>query len=155
MTSQCLMVWSPCWVLVNFLSVKSISSEVLALDDHTKDCNKKYSCKYCDKKFKNPGPLRSHENVHTGDRPFQCEVCDKTFKDPSHLKRHEYASHTNHRPFKCSFCDKRFIEPGDLRKHEKIHTGEKPFKCQFCDKAFRQSKAKKVRCSSHCFMKYL
>ena len=98
--------------------------------------------------------MRSHENVHTGDRPFQCEVCDKTFKDPSHLKRHEYASHTNHRPFKCSFCDKRFIQPNEVKKHEQIHTGEKPFKCSFCDKTFGRAKSKEVRCSLHSFTNY-
>ena len=134
------------------MSVPSIYLDFLDLEKHVKDCNKKHFCRYCEKKFNDPSSLRRHENVHTGERPFKCEVCDKSFKEISHLKRHEKI-HTNNKPFKCSFCDKRFIEAGDLRKHEKIHTGEKPFKCQFCDKAFRQSKAKKVRCSSHCFMK--
>ena len=95
------------------LSVLSIYSDFLALEKHVKDCNKKHSCKYCEKKFKDPGSLRSHENVHTGERPFKCEVCDKTFKDPSHLKHHEKI-HTNNRPFKCSFCDKRFIQPNEV-----------------------------------------
>ena len=95
------------------LSVLSIYSDFLALEKHVKDCNKKHLCKFCEKKFKDPGSLRSHENVHTGERPFKCEVCDKTFKDPSHLKHHEKI-HTNNRPFKCSFCDKRFIQPNEV-----------------------------------------
>ena len=114
----------------------------------------KLSCKYCEKKFQNPGNLRHHENVHTGDRPFPCKFCDKKFKDPSHLKHHErtHIKDENSHKFKCDVCDKRFIQPNQLRKHEQIHTGEKPFKCSFCDKTFRRAKAKEVRCSFHNFI---
>ena len=133
------------------LCILHISLEVLDLAKHVKECNKKYACKYCKKKFQNPGSLRHHENVHTGDRPFPCKFCDKKFKDPSHLKHHErtHIKDENSHKFKCDDCDKRFIQPNQLKKHKLMHTGEKPFKCDFCDKKFRCVKSKKVRCSLH------
>ena len=36
------------------------------LGKHVETCNKKYSCKHCGKRFRNPGSKNHHENVHTG-----------------------------------------------------------------------------------------
>ena len=105
------------------LSVPSIYSDFLALEKHVKDCNKKHSCKYCEKKFNDPSSLRNHENVHTGDRPFKCKYCEKGFKDYTGLKSH-IQSHENIKQYKCDICDdKAFRRMADLKKHKLRHQG--------------------------------
>ena len=46
------------------VGVLSISSEFLDLGKHVENCNKKYVCKYCEKKCKTPGEKKCHENIH-------------------------------------------------------------------------------------------
>ncbi|CAG0896716.1 unnamed protein product [Cyprideis torosa] len=43
----------------------------------------------------------------------------------SHLRTHERI-HTREKPFRCHICDAAFARSSDLRTHEKTHTGEKP-----------------------------
>ena len=83
-----------------------------------------FSCSKCDKNFTRVEVLKTHERIHTGEKPFTCSKCDKKFTQAGDLKRHERIP-TGEKPFTCSKCDKKFSESGSLKKHEKIHTGEK------------------------------
>ena len=88
---------------------------------------KPFSCSKCDKAFRDSGHLKKHERIHTGEKPFSCSRCDKKFRDSSNLKTHERI-HTYEKPFSCPKCEKKFHQAGQLKKHETIHTCEKPFR---------------------------
>lgn len=48
----------------------------------------KYKCIICQKLFKRPSSLKTHMNIHTGNKPFQCPNCKKTFNAKSNMLRH-------------------------------------------------------------------
>ena len=51
--------------------------------------DKKFKCKFCIKTFKRKDNAKSHELIHTGERPFKCKFCIQTFKRKDTAKRHE------------------------------------------------------------------
>ena len=96
------------------------------------------SCSKCGKKLTHADHLKTHERIHTGEKPFSCSKCDMKIRELSKLKFHDKIN-TGEKPFSCSKCDKAFRYSGDLQKHERIHTDEKPFSCSKCVKKFKQS----------------
>lgn len=104
----------------------------------------------CQKEFITKGHLKTHELIHSGDRPYTCEKCDKSYSRSGRLKIH-LRTHVNliifnrnlqtgEKPFVCPFdnCEKTFTEKGNLKTHIRIHNGEKPYACSFegCDRSF-------------------
>ncbi|PSN34219.1 hypothetical protein C0J52_13129 [Blattella germanica] len=96
-----------------------------------------YPCTTCGKVFKVPAMLRTHERVHTGERPFLCSFCTRSFTQLYALRNHEQ-QHRGEYPYPCKECGKGFFRPSDLEKHVRSHTGERPYMCSKCSKAFHQ-----------------
>ena len=58
------------------------------LKDHRSVQTFSYSCKFCDKGFRDRTDLKRHESTHHNSKKFSCEVCDQPFSRRDHLKRH-------------------------------------------------------------------
>ncbi|XP_043352664.1 zinc finger protein 879-like isoform X2 [Dermochelys coriacea] len=96
---------------------------------------KPLQCLDCGESFNNRSALNNHGRSHRREKPSQCLECGKCFIWKSELIRHQL-SHTGERPHKCSDCGKSFNWKSVLVNHQAIHTGERPHKCLDCGKSF-------------------
>ncbi|XP_068177819.1 zinc finger protein 408-like [Antennarius striatus] len=89
---------------------------------------KPYSCSECDQSFSQKPELSRHMFTHTGGG-FLCSYCGKSLRDPHSLKSHERL-HTGDRPHRCPVCGKGYTLATKLRRHIKsAHLMEKPYSC--------------------------
>uniref|UniRef100_A0A8D0GFG5 Zinc finger protein 408 n=1 Tax=Sphenodon punctatus TaxID=8508 RepID=A0A8D0GFG5_SPHPU len=93
-----------------------------------------YTCPFCPKSFRQQGNLRGHLRLHTGERPYRCRFCGDAFPQHPELRRH-LISHTGEAHL-CTVCGKALRDPHTLRAHERLHSGERPFRCPLCPKAY-------------------
>nr|XP_020475567.1 zinc finger protein 37 homolog isoform X2 [Monopterus albus] len=89
---------------------------------------KPYPCTECNQTFSQKPELRRHMFAHTGGS-FLCSYCGKSLRDPHSLKSHERL-HTGERPHRCTICGKGYTLATKLRRHIKSsHLMEKPYSC--------------------------
>ncbi|XP_051577543.1 zinc finger protein SNAI2-like [Myxocyprinus asiaticus] len=96
-------------------------------------CQKYFSCKFCDKEYVSLGALKMHIRTHT--LPCVCKLCGKAFSRPWLLQGH-IRTHTGEKPFSCPHCSRAFADRSNLRAHLQTHSEIKKYQCRSCFKTF-------------------
>ena len=73
---------------------------------------KKFSCKYCGKKFSQCTNATRHERSHTGEKPYLCRVCSRPFSQSHNRNRHENTIHGFQRPAQALKTQQRRVSFG-------------------------------------------
>ncbi|KAM8966933.1 zinc finger protein 407 [Pelodytes ibericus] len=119
---------------VAFVMKKHLNTHLLGKHGIGTPKERKFSCKLCDRSFRERWALNNHMKLHTGEKPFKCTwpTCHYSFLTASAMKDH-YRTHTGEKSFLCDLCGFAGGTRHALTKHRRQHTGEKPFKCDECD----------------------
>ncbi|XP_030578754.1 zinc finger protein 408-like [Archocentrus centrarchus] len=82
-----------------------------------------FLCSYCGKSLRDPHSLRSHERLHTGERPHRCPICGKGYTLATKLRRHVKSAHTKEKPYTCH-CGASYTVRQSLLRHQAQHRTE-------------------------------
>ncbi|XP_070820849.1 zinc finger protein 408 [Chaetodon trifascialis] len=82
-----------------------------------------FLCSYCGKSLRDPHSLKSHERLHTGERPHRCPVCGKGYTLATKLRRHIKSSHMMEKPYSC-YCGASYTVRQSLLRHQAQHRTE-------------------------------
>ena len=135
-------------------------TSTVSLKNHVKYVHsdeRKYTCSYCNVKFKQKKNLKAHKLLIHGvdkvkesyEQPYekenhQCEYCDSSFKNRKRLTDHILYRHNDNpfgkEGFDCDQCSSRYKEKKSLVAHQKLKhgTGKVEFSCSICGKLFKQ-----------------
>ncbi|XP_028298826.1 zinc finger protein 408 [Gouania willdenowi] len=82
-----------------------------------------FLCSYCGKSLRDPYSLKSHERLHTGERPHCCSVCGKGYTLATKLRRHMRSCHLKEKPYSC-YCGASYSVRQSLLRHQSQHAAE-------------------------------
>ncbi|KAM4593473.1 zinc finger protein 408 [Odontesthes bonariensis] len=82
-----------------------------------------FLCSHCGKSLRDPHSLKSHERLHTGERPHRCSVCGKGYTLATKLRRHVRAAHLKEKPYSCH-CGASYTVRQSLLRHQAQHKTE-------------------------------
>ncbi|CAH1638057.1 unnamed protein product [Spodoptera littoralis] len=96
----------------------------------------KYPCSLCSAVFITKSNLKSHENLHRGERPYRCHACPCAYASNSALSRHA-KKHTGVQ-YICDHCGRAFNIKAALVAHMDTHNAVRKHPCEECDRRFAQ-----------------
>jgi uncharacterized Zn-finger protein len=94
----------------------------------------KYDCLICKKSFKCRSVWKSHERIHTGERPFPCEICGKAFTRSDGLQSHKKVHLKIKKPCPAANQPHYILEDNTVR--DKNNMKQKVFICPHCGRTF-------------------
>lgn len=84
-----------------------------------------FVCHKCGHSSKTKDLLAAHVRaMHTGEKRYGCKYCDKRFSYSADRSRHEISSHTKQYKYVCRTCNKGFLKKNFLMSHQKTHSHE-------------------------------
>ena len=93
---------------------------------------RKDTCEYCGKVFKNGSNLTVHKRSHTGEKPYRCSMCNYACAQSSKLTRHmKTHGRMGKDVFQCRFCGMPFSVASTLEKHMRKCVVSKASKASF------------------------
>ena len=112
------------------------------MKSHKRSCSDKgkHACTKCPKTFQKKSNLKSHYDVHLGEKSYSCDKCDNRFFHSGSLNRHKLVKHEKTQSYVCETCSKSFSRKDWLKTHMRGHTGESPFSCDFCDQKYKDKR---------------
>ena len=97
------------------------------------NAKKSYDCQRCNKSFKWRSHWKSHERIHTGERPFKCEICGKTFTRSDGLQCHKKVHLKITKP--CSTANQLHYSLGENTVQDGMKQ-DNIFICTYCGRTF-------------------
>ncbi|KAI5747994.1 hypothetical protein M8J77_020798 [Diaphorina citri] len=108
-----------------------------------------YKCPDCPAVLQTFKSLKSHLEIHGGEKEFSCHICNKVFTRKGTLMHHIRTVHEKHRGYRCNVCSRSFTNVCNLKDHMQLHTGSRKYVCEVCGETFYYRGSLKVHKFTH------